>query len=48
MGESARETNVFTLLSALERILSGMEFEVAAGASLAAAQKAIIDFENTD
>ena len=48
MGESARETNVFTLLSALERILSGMEFEVAAGASLAAAQKAIIDFENVD
>ena len=46
MGESARETNVFALLSALERILAGMEFEVASGASLAAAQKALADFEN--
>ena len=46
MGESARETNVFALLSALERILAGMEFEVASGASLAAAQKALADFDN--
>ena len=41
MGESARESNVFALLSALERILAGMEFEVAFGASLAAAQQAL-------
>ena len=44
MGESAREANVFTLLSALERILAGMEFEVASGASLAAAQQALASF----
>ena len=46
MGESARETNVFALLSALERILAGMEFEVASGASLAAAQRALSDFDD--
>ena len=44
MGESAREANVFALLSALERILAGMEFEVASGASLAAAQQALASF----
>ncbi len=41
MGESARETNVFALLSALERILSGLGYEVAYGASLAAAQRSL-------
>ena len=41
MGESAREINVFALLSALERILSGLGYEVAYGASLAAAQQAL-------
>jgi len=44
MGESARETNVFALLSALELILSKMDYEVAAGASLSAAQRALVDF----
>ncbi len=41
MGESARESNVFTLLSALERILSSLGYEVAYGSSLAAAQRAL-------
>ena len=41
MGESAREINVFALLSALERILSGLGYEVPYGASLAAAQRAL-------
>ncbi len=41
MGESARETTVFALLSALERILSGLGYEVAYGASLAAAQRSL-------
>ena len=45
MGDSARETNVFALLSALEIILSGQGYEVAYGASLAAAQKAISGFD---
>ena len=45
MGDSARETNVFALLSALEMTLSGMNFEVAHGASLAAAQRALADFD---
>jgi len=45
MGDGARETNVFALLSALEMILSGMDFEVAHGASLAAAQRALADFD---
>ena len=44
MGDSARETNVFVVLSALEIILSGQGYEVAYGASLAAAQKAISGF----
>jgi alanine-glyoxylate transaminase/serine-glyoxylate transaminase/serine-pyruvate transaminase len=41
MGDSAREINVFALLSALEVILSGMGYELASGASLAAAQRAL-------
>ena len=41
MGESAREINVFALLSALERILSELGYEVAYGASLAAAQRTL-------
>ena len=45
MGDSARESNVFALLSALEMTLSGMDFEVAHGASLAAAQRALADFD---
>ena len=45
MGDSAREINVFALLSALEMILSGQGYEVAYGASLAAAQKAISGFD---
>ena len=44
MGESARETNVFALLSALERILPEQGYEVAAGASLSAAQRALRDY----
>ena len=43
MGDSAREFNVFALLSALERILSGLGYEVAYGASLAAAQRTLTD-----
>ena len=45
MGDSAREINVFALLSALEMILSRQGYEVAYGASLAAAQKAISGFD---
>lgn len=41
MGESARERNVFALLSALEQILDTAGYEVAYGASLSAAQKAL-------
>jgi len=44
MGESARERNVFALLSALESILSKDGYEVAFGASLSAAQRAIATF----
>ena len=44
MGESARERNVFALLSALESILSKEGYEVAFGASLSAAQRAIATF----
>ena len=44
MGEGAREANVFILLSALENILAKLDYEVAYGASLAAAQKALIEF----
>lgn len=45
MGESARERNVFALLSALETILSKEGYEVAFGASLSAAQRAIATFD---
>ena len=45
MGESAKETNVFALLSALEMILPDCGYEVASGASLAAAQRALAAFE---
>ncbi len=45
MGESARESNVFTLLSALEVILSSLGYEVAYGSSLAAAQRALVEFD---
>ena len=44
MGDSARETNVFALLSALEMILSNQGYEVAQGSSLAAAQQALAEF----
>ena len=44
MGESARESNVFAFLSALERILPAQGYEVAYGSSLAAAQLALADF----
>ena len=45
MGESAREQNVFALLSALEVVLSRQGYEVAHGASMAAAQRALAEFE---
>jgi aspartate aminotransferase-like enzyme len=45
MGESCREINVFALLSALEIILPGLGYEVASGASLAAAQRALVEFD---
>ena len=43
MGDGARESNVFSLLSALETILSRMDYEVAFGASLSAAQRALVE-----
>ncbi len=46
MGESARERNVFALLSALETILSKEGYEVAFGASLSAAQRTIATFDD--
>ena len=46
MGESAKETNVFALLSALEQILPDLGYEVATGASLAAAQRALVDYDD--
>ena len=46
MGESARERNVFALLSALETILHKEGYEVAFGASLSAAQRAIAMFDD--
>ena len=45
MGDSARETNVFTLLSALEMVLSNQGYELAHGHSLAAAQQALSEFD---
>ena len=47
MGESCREINVFALLSALEIILPGLGYEVASGASLAAAQRALATFDSS-
>ena len=44
MGDSARDRNVFALLSALESILNANGYEVAYGSSLAAAQKALASF----
>ena len=41
MGESSRESNVLTFLSALERILPGDGYEVAQGAGVAAAQRSL-------
>jgi alanine-glyoxylate transaminase/serine-glyoxylate transaminase/serine-pyruvate transaminase len=46
MGESCREINVFALLSALEIILPSLGYEVASGASLAAAQRALASFDS--
>ena len=47
MGESCREANVFALLSAMEMILPGQGYEVASGASLAAAQRALAAFDGS-
>ena len=44
MGESAKEVNVFALLSALEIILPSLGYEVATGASLSAAQRTLAEF----
>ena len=44
MGDSARDRNVFALLSALETILNANGYEVAYGSSLAAAQLALATF----
>jgi len=45
MGESAREVNVFALLSALEMILSDQGYEVGYGTSLSAAQRSLAGFD---
>ena len=47
MGDGARETNVFSLLSALEMTLSRLGYEVAHGASLAAAQRDLAAFDGS-
>ena len=41
MGDSAREMNVFALLSALESLLTANGYEVASGSSLSAAQRSL-------
>ena len=41
MGQSSQDTNVFTLLGALETLLAREEYEVAPGASVAAARGAL-------
>ena len=46
MGDSARDANVLALLSALELILPGEGYEVASGASLASAQRALVSHED--
>ena len=43
MGESSREANVLTFLPALERILLDEGYEVAVGAALAGAQRALAE-----
>ena len=48
MGESAQEMNVFAVLSALETILTKNGYEVAYGSSLAAAQRVIATFNQSD
>ena len=45
MGDSAREVNVFALLSALEIILASLGYEVAYGSSLSAAQRTLGVFQ---
>jgi alanine-glyoxylate transaminase/serine-glyoxylate transaminase/serine-pyruvate transaminase len=45
MGHGARQANVFAVLSALESILASLDYEVAHGASLAAAQQALASFD---
>ena len=47
MCDGARETNVFSLLSALEMTLSGLGYEVAHGASLSAAQRDLASFDSS-
>ena len=47
MGESAKETNVFALLSALERLLPEQGYETAPGASLSAAQRALLTYADS-
>ena len=47
MGDGARETNVCSLLSALEMTLSRLGYEVAHGASLAAAQRDLAAFDGS-
>ena len=44
MGDGAKESNVFALLSALEMILPSQGYEIAYGSALAAAQQALSSF----
>ena len=46
MGDSCTETNVFALLSALERILPREGYEVGRGVSMAAAQQVLADYDS--
>ncbi|MDE2842503.1 MAG: alanine--glyoxylate aminotransferase family protein [Chloroflexota bacterium] len=46
MGESAKESNVFAFLSALEQILPDLGYEVASGASMSAAQRALVSYDD--
>ena len=41
MGESSKESNVLAFLSALERILTDEGYEVARGAGVSGAQRAL-------
>ena len=47
MGEGAREGSVLSVLSALEMILADAGYEVAFGASVAAAQRSFANNEGT-